>query len=142
MMIRTKKNGIVSTRARGNTKVSTMSTIVTRLPVSSDGTTTSERGPREPVPPDAPEVDGHEETRDQRDEDAVQDVEAEQRVRADLAPAEEERARVVDVVEPWDELVPGALVPEDGRGASHVGADRHRPDRELIPGQEIARERE
>src|SRR5215470_17694987 len=71
MMISTKKNGMVSTRARGNTNVSTMSTIVAMLPVSSDGTATSERGPREPVPPDAPEVDGHEEAGDQRDEDAV-----------------------------------------------------------------------
>src|SRR5207249_12220612 len=134
MMISRKKNGMVSTRARGNTNVSTMSTIVARLPVSSDGTTTSERGPREPVPPDAPEMDGHEEARDQRDEDAVQDVEAEQRVRTDLAATEEERARVVDVVQSGDELVPGALVAEDRRGASHVRTDRHRPDGELIPG--------
>ena len=59
-------------------------------------------------------MDGHEETRDQRDEDAVEDVEAEQRVWTDLAPAEEEGARVVDVVQAGDELVAGALVAEDG----------------------------
>src|SRR5262249_26017934 len=120
MMISTKKNGIVSRRAGGDTKVSTISTIVARLPVSSDGTTTSERWPREPVPPDAPEMDGHEEARDQRDEDAVEDVEAEQRVRADLASAEEEGARVVHVVQPGDELVPRTLVPENRRRAAPV----------------------
>src|SRR5581483_671449 len=65
----------------------------------------SERGTREPVAADAPEVDRHEEARDERDEDAVEDIEAEQRVRSDLAAAEEERARVVDVVETRDQLV-------------------------------------
>src|SRR5947208_2804397 len=142
MITSRKKNGMVRTRARGNTNVSTRSTSVTRLPVSSDGTATSDRRSREPVPPDAPEVNGHEETRDQRDEDAVQDVEAEQRVRTDLPAAEEERARVVDVVESGDELVPGSLVPEDGPRAPHVGTDRDRPDRELVPGQEVAGEGE
>src|SRR3989475_8742295 len=87
-----------------------------------------ERRAREAVAPDPPEVDGHEETRDQRDEDAVEDVEAEQRVRTDLAPAEEEGARVVDVVEARDQLVAGPLVAEDRRRPAHVGADGHRPD--------------
>src|SRR5713101_891937 len=118
MMTKRKKKGMVSTRARGKTKVRTMRTSVAMLPVSSDGTATSQRRPREAVAPDAPEVDGHEQARDQRDEDAVEDVEAEQRVRADLAAAEEEGARVVDVVEPRDELVAGALVPQAGRGAA------------------------
>src|SRR5439155_3532995 len=39
-----------------------------------------ERRPGEAVAADAPEVHGHEEARDQRDEDAVEDVEAQQRV--------------------------------------------------------------
>src|SRR2546429_3032055 len=101
-----------------------------------------ERRAREAVAPDAPEVDGHEETRDQRDEDAVEDVEAEQRVWTDLAPAEEEGARVVDVVEARDQLVAGPLVAEDRRRAAHVGADGHRPDGQLVPRQQVAGERE
>src|SRR2546425_9451733 len=120
MMTKTKKKGMVSTRARWTTKVSAIRARVARLPQSSavprrrtamNARTAaasrsakavtacisgSERRPREAVAADAPEVHRHEEARDQRDEDAVQDVEAEQRVRADLASAEEEGARVVD----------------------------------------------
>src|SRR6266403_3010342 len=166
MMTKTKKKGMVSTRARWTTKVSAIRARVARLPQSSavprprtamNARTAaasrsakavtacisrSERRPREAVAADAPEVHRHEEARDQRDEDAVQDVEAEQRVRADLASSEEEGARVVDVVQARDDLVSGALVTEQGRGAAHVRAHRHRPDRELVPGQQVARERE
>src|SRR6266436_6075550 len=103
MMTKTKKKGMVSTRARWTTKVSA-SRGAKAVTACISG---SERRPREAVAADAPEVHRHEEARDQRDEDAVQDVEAEQRVRADLAPAEEEGARVVDVVEARDQLVAG-----------------------------------
>src|SRR5216110_2837558 len=101
-----------------------------------------ERRAREAVAPDPPEVDGHEETRDQRDEDAVEDVEAQQRVRTDLAAAEEEGAGVVHVVEPRDELVSRPLVPEERCGAAHVRSHRDRPDRQLVLRQEVAREGE
>src|SRR5262249_18269909 len=42
---------------------------------------------------DAPEMDRHQERRDQRDSDAVEDVEAQQRARADEASAEQAEAR-------------------------------------------------
>src|SRR5438094_3592414 len=166
MMTKTKKKGMVSTRARWTTKVSAIRARVARLPQSSavprprtamsartaaasrsaKAVTAcisgSERRPGEAVAADAPEVHGHEEARDQRDEDAVEDVEAQQRVRADLAATEEEGARVVDVVQAGDELVARALVPQDGGGAPHVRAHRHRPDGELGPRQPAARERE
>src|SRR5438128_5252294 len=166
MMTKTKKKGMVSTRARWTTKVSAVRARIARLPQSSavprprtamNARTAaasrsakavtacisgSERRPREAVAADAPEVHRHEQARDQRDEDAVEDVEAEERVGADLAPAEEEGARVVDVVQARDELVAGALVAENGGGAPHVRAHRHGPDRELVPGQQVAREGE
>src|SRR6059058_5013646 len=166
MMTKTKKKGMVSTRARWTTKVSAIRARVARLPQSSavprprtamNARTAaasrsakavtacisgSERRPREAVAADAPEVHRHEQARDQRDEDAVEDVEAEERVGADLAPAEEEGARVVDVAQAGDELVAGALVAEDGGGTPHVRAHRHGPDRELVPGQQVAREGE
>src|SRR6188474_2363684 len=100
----TNTKGMVSTRARGKTNVSTTSSTETRMPFSSAGMSL-QGGPREAVASDAPEVNRHEETRDERNEDAVQDVEAEQRVRPDLPAAEEEGTRVVDRVQAGDELV-------------------------------------
>src|SRR5262245_21369756 len=130
MMTNTKKSGIVITRARGNTNVRTMRTSVTRLPLSSLDIrlVVLQRRSREPVAADAPDVHGQEQARHERDEDAVVDVEPHQRVGADLATTEQERARVVDVVEAGYELVARPFVPEHRRGATHVGADRHGPD--------------
>src|SRR6185369_9728956 len=52
--------------------------------------------PRDPaVLADAPEVHGHQERRDQRNPDAVENVEAQQRARADETAAEEAESRVV-----------------------------------------------
>jgi hypothetical protein len=48
MMTNTKKKGIVSTRARGNTNVSAISTMVARLPHSSLGMLTYSAGPEKP----------------------------------------------------------------------------------------------
>src|SRR5581483_886524 len=77
----------------------------------------SERRAGEAVAPDAPEVDGEEEARHERDEDAVQDVEPQQRVRAHLAAAEQERARVVDRVHA-EQLLERPLVSEERRRRS------------------------
>src|ERR1043165_4980714 len=109
-------------------KVSAIRTTVRTLPLSSlDILVRLECRSREPVATDAPEVDGEEKGRHQRDEDAVQDVEAQERVRTDLATTEQEGARVVDVVEPRDQLVARPLVPQHRRGATHVRADGPRP---------------
>src|SRR5204863_2220671 len=48
MMQRTKKNGMVSTRARGKTNVSTIRRVVTMLPVSSLGIACYSAGPEKP----------------------------------------------------------------------------------------------
>ena len=115
----TKTNGSVSTRAarddeREHRSGPAVSDDALRARPASPG---SERGPGEAVAPDAPEVHGHEEARDERDEDAVQDVEAQQRVRADLAAAEEEGARVVDRVDARDSSCERPLVAEQRRRA-------------------------
>src|SRR5437016_2720715 len=149
MMTKTKKKGMVSTRACWTTKVSAIRARVARLPQSSavpwprtamNARTAaasrsakavtacisgSERRPREAVAADAPEVHRHEQARDQRDEDAVEDVEAEERVGADLAPAEEEGARVVGGVQAGDEHAERHVVLE----VRHVGVGllRRRP---------------
>src|SRR5262245_31647140 len=96
---------------------------------------------------DAPEVDRHQEGRDERDPDAVEDVEAQERARANEASAEQAEARVVgrghelDVAD-LEQVRGGALDSEQRRGGGHVRADRDGPDRQLVPRQQVSRERE
>src|SRR5437879_13828678 len=95
MMTKTKKKGMVSTRARWTTKVSAIRARVARLPQSwavprprtamnartaaasrsakavTASISGSERRPREAVAAAAPEVHGQEEARAQRDENAT-----------------------------------------------------------------------
>src|SRR5712691_11070158 len=59
-----------------------------------------QRGTGKPVAANSPKVHGHEEARDQRDEDAMEDVEAQQGMRTDLTPAEEKRTGVIHRVYP------------------------------------------
>src|SRR5262245_61897750 len=96
---------------------------------------------------DAPEVHGHQDRRDDGDRDAVEDVEAQQRLPADEPPAEERVADVVARVDERDpvhveEVAERALVPDARVRAGHVRADGHGPDRELVPRQEVAGEGE
>src|SRR5262245_21824972 len=139
---RTKKNGSVITRPPGMRNERTIRTSARMEYLSSDGIAASQRRTGESVAADPPEMHAKENAGDERNEDAVQDVEAQQCVRANLAAAEEERPRIVDVVQPRDQLVPGALVPQDRGGAAHVRSHRHRPDGELVPGQQVAGEGE
>src|SRR6202451_2554110 len=55
--------------------------------------------PRHAVAADSPEVHGHEDTRDQRKKDAVQNVESQQRMRPDFRAAENKRARIIDRID-------------------------------------------
>src|SRR5713101_8699332 len=93
------------------------------------------------VLPDAPEVQDHQDGGDDGDEDAVQDVEAQQGRRPHHRARRQESARIV--ARRHAQLRPeGPLVAEQGRRARHVGADGHRPDGELVPGQQVAGEGE
>src|SRR5688500_2455217 len=96
---------------------------------------------------DAPEVHGHEERRDERDPDAVEDVEPQERAGSDEANYEQRDAGVVrrgDELDVADLEQAGArtLDPEERSGRGHVRSDRDRPDRELVPREEIPGERE
>src|SRR5262249_35317125 len=139
---RTKKNGRVITRPPGMRNERTIRTSATMAYLSSDGIAASQRGTGESVAADPPEVHAQEDAGDERNEDAVQDVEAQQRVRADLAAAEEERARVVGVAQARDQLVSVALVSEGGGGAAHERSHRLRRKGELVPGQQVVGEGE
>jgi len=89
----------------------------------------------------APEVEDHQDRGDDGDEDAVQDVEAKQRRRSHHRPRREQRASVV--ARRHSQLrAERTFVAEQGRGPRHVRADRHRPDCQLIPGEQVAGERE
>src|SRR5215469_11073818 len=94
---------------------------------------------RHSVATDAPEVHRHEEARDQRKEDAVQDVESKQRMRSDFGAAKQERARIVDRIDP-QYLMERSAVTQERRGARHVRAHRNCPNRKLIPRQQVAGE--
>src|SRR4051812_1681972 len=76
---------------------------------------------------DAPEVDRHEDDDDEREQQDVQHVPAQQRLRSDLRAAEQHEAH---------------LTPEHRGVAHHVGAHRDRPQRQLIPRQQVSRERQ
>jgi hypothetical protein len=76
---------------------------------------------------DPPEVDREEDDRDERDEQHVQHVPAQQGLGTDL---ERRRAGRTD------------LVTEDRGVAHHVGADGDGPQRQLVPGQQVAGERQ
>src|SRR5205085_12082609 len=88
---------------------------------------------------DAPEVQDHQDRGDDGDEDAVQDVEAEQRRRSHHRPRREQCASVVARRHP-QLRTERTLVPEQGRSPGHVGSDRHRPDGQLVPGEQVAGE--
>src|SRR5438270_8836967 len=90
---------------------------------------------------DAPEVQDHEDGGDDGDEDAVQDVEAEQGRRANHRSRGQKGAGVVARSHPQLRSE-RPFVPEQRRGARHVGADGHRPDGQLIPGEQISGEGE
>src|SRR5690349_6543495 len=94
------------------------------------------RWTRKAVAANAPEVHGHQDAGDHGNENAVQDVEAQQSVRTDLAAAEEKRARIVNRIGP-DKIGEGAFVAEERRRPGHVRADGDGPDRQLIPREEI-----
>src|ERR1700733_639170 len=83
--------------------------------------------PRHAVAADSPEVHRHEDTRDQRKKDAVQNVEAQQRMRSDLCAAENKCARVVHRIHAEDFMERPAM-PEQRRRARHVRSYCHRPD--------------
>src|SRR5947209_20527256 len=77
----------------------------------------------------------------------MQDVEAQQRGGTDGPAAYEGEAGIVTRMD--ESYVPefyeprhGALISRAGCGARHVRADRDRPDRELIPRQQISGERQ
>src|ERR1700691_3700356 len=92
--------------------------------------------PRHAVAPDSPEVHRHEDSRDQRKKDAVQNVESQQGMRSDLRAAENERARIVNRIHA-EHFMERAAMSEQRRRTRHVRSDRHRPDRKLIPGQQV-----
>src|SRR6266581_634329 len=76
----------------------------------------------------APEMNRHQESGDQRDRDAVQHVEAQQRRRPDGSPADETEPRVVtgvnqSYVTEFYEPRHGALISRAGRRARHRRAD-------------------
>src|SRR5215468_9797270 len=84
------------------------------------------------VLPDAPEVNDHEDRRYEGKKNTMADVKAEERRRSDLRPPEEDEADVI--VDAHPQLRPErTLVAEERGGAGHVRADRHRPDRQLVP---------
>ena len=89
----------------------------------------------------------HQHGNDQRQADAVQHVESQQRAFADERAAEQREPRVVgrvnqrDVAQPQQRCA-GTFVTEERRRARHARTDGDRPDRELIPREEIAGERQ
>src|SRR5688572_14239059 len=86
-----------------------------------------ERPRHSAIATDSPEVYGHEYRSNQRQADDVQRVEANESVRADLeATAHDEDHRVT----------------EDGGRTHHVRTDGDGPQRQLVPGQQVAREAE
>src|SRR5262244_1786828 len=94
------------------------------------------------VLPDPPEVDGHQERRDERDPHTVEDVETQERARADKPPAEEAEARVVGGRDELDvaDLQQARARPLDAderRRRGHVRSDRDGPDRELVPREQV-----
>src|SRR5579862_766311 len=101
----------------------------------------SDRWPGESVTPDAPEMHRHEQAGDQWNEDAVQNVESQQGMRADLATTEQEGARVVNGIHA-DQLVERTFVSQQRGGTTHVRAHGHCPDRQLIPRQQVPGETE
>src|SRR5437879_4825386 len=76
---------------------------------------------------DAPEVDGHEDHDHEREHEDVEDVPAQERLRAYLHPAQQGEAD---------------LLAEHRGVAHHVRPHRHRPQGQLVPRQQVAGERE
>src|SRR6202041_911253 len=79
--------------------------------------------PRHAVAADSPEVHRHENTRDQRKKDAVQNVESQQSMRSDLSAAENKRARIVNRIHP-EHFMKRSAMPQKRRRARHVRSDR------------------
>src|SRR3989304_5613786 len=79
------------------------------------------------VPPDAPEMYGHEDSRQQRQRKYVQGVKTDQRVGPNLISAEDDELR---------------LVAEVGPGTADAVAHGDRPESQLVPGQQVAGEGE
>src|SRR5258708_35064876 len=74
--------------------------------------------PRHAVAADSPEMHRHEDTRDQRKKDAVQNVESEQRMRSDLRAAENKCASVVNRIHS-QHFMERTTMPEQRRRARH-----------------------
>ena len=71
----------------------------------------------------APEMNRDKQNRDQRQNHAVQHVEAQQRIGIHLVAAQHQEVN---------------LVADDRHGGRDIRTDRDRPERQLIPGQQIA----
>src|SRR5439155_9986500 len=94
---------------------------------------------------DTPEMDGDEQGRRQGDGDAMQDIKSQERIPAHKAPAQENKARIAPRMDQihisdTEQLGAWSLVSEERRGPAHVTADGDRPNRQLVPGQQVARE--
>src|SRR6187401_2514119 len=90
----------------------------------------------------APEVHRHQHRDAERQTDAVQHVEPQQRAFADERPAQQRESRVVGRMDQLDvaerqERGARTLVTEERCRARHVRADRDSPDGELIPRQQV-----
>jgi hypothetical protein len=72
---------------------------------------------------DAPEMDGDEENGRQRQHDAVQHIEAQQRIGVHLVAAQQQEVN---------------LAADQRNSRGQIGADGDGPERKLIPGQQIA----
>ena len=87
----------------------------------------------------------HQYRRHNRDKDTVKHVKSEQRRGADDRSGGQERSGIVPRRDQAGQVAhlfrQGAFIAEQRRRAGHIGADRDRPDRELIPRQEIAGKR-
>ena len=94
-----------------------------------------------------PEVRGNQDRNNDRDKDAVQHVEAQQRIRSDKSARQQSEARIVPRMDEWhagelDQGGPGSLVADEWSCPGHVRAHRDGPHGQLVPGQQVARKRQ
>src|SRR5438445_4887220 len=90
---------------------------------------------------DAPEVQDHQDRGDDGDEDSVQAVAGEQGQSEHDRFLRQQRTRVGARAH-HQQLTERSFGAKQRSGARHVGAHRHRPDRQLVPRQQVAGERQ
>ena len=129
-------SGLTSATRRGTASGSVDSTIwrgqfVTGLEGDASAALLVSRRRGAPEPPpvlaDTPDVNGEEKKERHRENDAMKNVEAKERIFGDDVAAEEKEAD---------------LLADEGSFLRHVRAHRDSPERELVPGEEVARVRE